>query len=32
MRTVYERQGFTLVAVDEGAVDRARSAKPEIAA
>lgn len=26
----YERQGFTLVAVDEGAVDRARSAKPEI--
>jgi len=26
----YERQGFTLVAVDEGAVDRARLAKPEI--
>lgn len=26
----YERQGFTLVAVDEGAVDRSRSAKPEI--
>jgi ribosomal protein S18 acetylase RimI-like enzyme len=26
----YERQGFTLVAVDEGAVGRARSAKPEI--
>lgn len=26
----YERQGFTLVAVHEGAVDRARSAKPEI--
>jgi ribosomal protein S18 acetylase RimI-like enzyme len=26
----YERQGFTLVAVDEGAIDRARRAKPEI--
>ena len=26
----YERQGFTLVAVDEAAVDRARLAKPEI--
>lgn len=26
----YERQGFTLVAVDEGAIDRSRSAKPEI--
>ena len=26
----YERQGFELVAVDDGAVDRSRSAKPEI--
>jgi ribosomal protein S18 acetylase RimI-like enzyme len=26
----YERQGFTLVAVHEGAVDRSRSMKPEI--
>jgi RimJ/RimL family protein N-acetyltransferase len=26
----YERRGFTLVGVGEGAVDRARLAKPEI--
>lgn len=26
----YERQGFRLVAVDQGAVDRSRLAKPEI--